>query len=142
MRSDVHHTARVPMIRLLGTAVDEFSGELQRRLHEAGLADIRPGHGCVFGTIDPEGSRLTDLALRARMTKQSVAEATNDLEQLGYVERVPDPDDGRVKIIRPAERMYMSAGSSTLPNGSRWRSGFRLIRPRSRAVVSPNRSAA
>jgi len=38
------------------------------------------------------------------MTKQSVAEATNDLEQLGYVERVPDPDDGRVKIIRLTER--------------------------------------
>ena len=104
MRSDVHHTARVPMIRLLGTAVDGFSGELQRRLREAGLTDIRPGHGCVFGTVDPEGSRLTDLALRACMTKQSVAEATNDLEQLGYVERVPDPDDGRVKIIRLTER--------------------------------------
>ena len=60
MRSDVHHTARVPMIRLLGTAVDGFSGELQRRLREAGLTDIRPGHGCVFGTVDPEGSRLID----------------------------------------------------------------------------------
>src|SRR5436305_2088060 len=104
MRSDVHHTARVPMIRLLGTAVDGFSGELQRRLREAGYTDIRPGHGCVFGTIDPEGSRLTDLAHRANMTKQSVGEAASDLEKRGYVERVPDPDDGRAKIIRLTDR--------------------------------------
>ena len=34
------------------------------------------------------------------MTKQSVGEVTSDLERLGYVERVPDPDDGRAKLIR------------------------------------------
>ena len=34
------------------------------------------------------------------MTKQSVGEATTDLEHRGYLERVPDPDDGRAKIIR------------------------------------------
>ena len=61
---------------------------------------MRPGHGCVFGTIEPDGSRLTDLAERARMTKQTVGEVTTDLERLGYVERVPDPRDGRAKIIR------------------------------------------
>jgi DNA-binding MarR family transcriptional regulator len=58
----------------------------------------------VFGNIDPEGTRLTELAARARMTKQSVGEVTSDLEQRGYVERVPDPSDGRAKIIRLTER--------------------------------------
>ena len=43
----------------------------------------------MFGNIDPDGTRLTDLAERARMTKQSVGEVTSDLEQRGYVERVP-----------------------------------------------------
>ena len=38
------------------------------------------------------------------MTKQSVGEVTSDLEQRGYVERVPDPSDGRAKIIRLTER--------------------------------------
>ncbi len=75
-----------------------------RRAYAAGYTDIRPGHGCVFGTIDPEGSRLTDLAERAGMTKQTVGEVTSDLEKLGYVERVPDPSDGRAKIIRLTER--------------------------------------
>jgi DNA-binding MarR family transcriptional regulator len=98
------HTTQQPLIRLLDVAFDDFSGELSKRVEAAGFADIRPGHGCVFGTIEPQGSRLTDLAERANMTKQSVGEATSDLERRGYVERVPDPDDGRAKIIRLTER--------------------------------------
>jgi DNA-binding MarR family transcriptional regulator len=104
MGSDIDHTTRPPLIRLLDVAFDDFSDELAKRVEAAGYTDIRPGHGCEFGTIDPEGSRLTDLAERANMTKQSVGEATNDLEQRGYVERVPDPADGRAKIIRLTER--------------------------------------
>jgi Mn-dependent DtxR family transcriptional regulator len=34
------------------------------------------------------------------MTKQSVGEVVSDLEKRGYVERVPDPEDGRAKLIR------------------------------------------
>lgn len=89
------------MIRLLNLAADRFAEEFTDKLAAAGLDDLRPGHGCVFGNIDPEGgSRLTELAERANMTKQSVGEFTSDLEQLGYLERVPDPIDGRAKIIR------------------------------------------
>src|SRR3989442_13979118 len=105
MESDLDHTTRLPLIRLLDVALGDFSDELSKRVEAAGFTDIRPGHGCVFGTIDPEGgSRLTDLAHRANMTKQSVGEATSDLEKRGDVERVPDPDDGRSKIIQLTER--------------------------------------
>jgi DNA-binding MarR family transcriptional regulator len=105
MSSDFERPTHVPMIRLLGVAFDQFSEALSTRVAAAGYGDIRPGHGCVFGTIDPEhGSRLTDLAERAGMTKQTVGEVTSDLEQLGYLERVPDPDDGRAKIIRLTHR--------------------------------------
>jgi DNA-binding MarR family transcriptional regulator len=92
------------MIRLLSTAMDDFSAELFERVEAAGYGDLRPGHGCVFGNIDPDGSRLTDLAERARMTKQSVGEVASDLEARAYVERVPDPNDGRAKIIRLTQR--------------------------------------
>lgn len=88
------------MIRLLNVGTTLFARELNERLAAAGFPDIRPGHGCVFGTIDPEcGSRLTELAERAEMTKQSVGEVTSYLEQCGYVERVADPADRRAKII-------------------------------------------
>ena len=98
-------TPRPPlMIRLLSVAFDDFCEDLERRLADTPYNDIRISHGCVFGNIDPEGTRLTELAERARMTKQSVGEVTSDLEQRGYVERVPDPSDGRAKIIRLTER--------------------------------------
>jgi DNA-binding MarR family transcriptional regulator len=74
--------------------------ELHQRLHEEGYPDIRPGHGCVFRFIDDEGSRLTDLAERSGFTKQAIGEVAADLESLGYIERIPDPEDGRAKTIR------------------------------------------
>jgi DNA-binding MarR family transcriptional regulator len=78
--------------------------ELHRRLAEQGYPEIRDGHGCVFRFIESEGSRLTDLAERSGYTKQAVGEVVVDLEGLGYVERMPDPVDGRAKIIRLTER--------------------------------------
>ena len=104
MANDFAPISREPLIRLLDAAFTEFETELSRRIATTAYADIRPAHGCVFGHIDPDGSRLTDLADRAHMTKQSVGEVTNDLEQRGYVERVPDPSDGRAKIIRLTAR--------------------------------------
>jgi DNA-binding MarR family transcriptional regulator len=105
MQEEFDTQAHPPLIRLLGVAFDEFAEELGARVAAAGYADIRPGHGCVFGNIDPEhGSRLTELAERAKMTKQSVGEVTSDLEQRGYLERVADPSDGRAKIIRLTTR--------------------------------------
>jgi DNA-binding MarR family transcriptional regulator len=93
-----------PMIRLLGNGFDAFSEEMTRRLADTPYNDIRITHGCVFGNIDPDGTRLTDLAERAHMTKQSVGEVATELERRGYLERVPDPGDGRAKIIRLTQR--------------------------------------
>ena len=92
------------MIRLLDAAFDGFAAELAARIAETEYRDVRPTHGCVFGNIDPDGTRLTDLAERAHMTKQSVGEVATELELRGYLERVPDPNDGRAKIIRLTER--------------------------------------
>jgi DNA-binding MarR family transcriptional regulator len=69
------------------------------RFRAEGFDDVREGHGSVFVFMRPGGTRLTELARRARMTKQSMGELVRDLEALGYVERRPDPDDGRAKIV-------------------------------------------
>jgi DNA-binding MarR family transcriptional regulator len=75
--------------------------EMFSRMAAVGFQDVREGHGCVFGFIDLEhGSRLTDLADRSGLTKQAVGEAVAELERKGYLERVPDPEDGRAKIIK------------------------------------------
>jgi len=70
----------------------------------AGFADVGAAHLAVFKHLDPRGSRLTDLAARAQMTKQSMGALVDDLERGGYVERVPDPTDGRARVVRRTER--------------------------------------
>jgi len=84
---------------LLGAVVEVMEAELHRRLRLAGYADVRPAHFGVFRHLEPGGSRLTELAERTRMTKQSAGELVTYLERQGYLERRPDPNDGRVKII-------------------------------------------
>jgi DNA-binding MarR family transcriptional regulator len=98
------HGDERPLPALLGETKELAMDELHRRLAQLGYPDIRPGHGCVFRFIEVEGSRLTQIAERAHMTKQTVGEVVADLERLGYVERVPDPKDGRAKIIRLSPR--------------------------------------
>ena len=94
----------IPLPGLFSVCREVVEGELFSRLAEAGYPELRPTHGCVFGTIGNGGDRLTELADRARMTKQAVGEVVSELEALGYVERVPDPADGRAKLIRLTER--------------------------------------
>jgi DNA-binding MarR family transcriptional regulator len=89
---------------LLTEVKDALIADFQRRMHEAGYTDIRESHGCVFRHLPPDGLRLSDIAELARITKQSVGEHVAVLESLGYVERVPDDRDGRVKIIRPTKK--------------------------------------
>ena len=65
-----------------------------------GFADLRPAQFAVFQLVDSEGTRLTDLAERAQVTKQSMGGLVDALEAGGYVERLQDPSDRRAKIVR------------------------------------------
>jgi DNA-binding MarR family transcriptional regulator len=77
---------------------------LHRRFAERGHPEIRPPHGSVMQFLDDSGTRVSVLAGRAQMTKQSMAELVAHLERLGYVERVPDPSDRRAKLVRTTPR--------------------------------------
>src|SRR5215212_8107329 len=86
----------------------ETSRALERLLHEGlwevGYGDVRPAHYAVFRYLGPEGSRVTELAEAAGMTKQSMGELVDYLERCRYVERRADPRDGRAKIVVPTEK--------------------------------------
>jgi DNA-binding MarR family transcriptional regulator len=77
---------------------------LHRRFAERGHPEIRPPHGNVMQFLDDDGTRVSVLAERAQITKQSMAELVLHLERLGYVERVPDPSDRRAKLVRATPR--------------------------------------
>ena len=70
-----------------------------RALQDAGFNDWTLAQCRVFQRVAPDGSRLTDLADQAQMTKQSASVMVDQLERLGYVCRVPDPADGRARLI-------------------------------------------
>lgn len=68
-------------------------------MREAGY-DVTVAQARIAQRIADEGSRLTDLAERAQVTKQTASLLVAALEQRGLVERVPDPSDGRARLIR------------------------------------------
>ncbi|MCO1661108.1 MarR family transcriptional regulator [Pseudonocardia sp. S2-4] len=73
-------------------------------LAAAGFDDFTPAQARVFQRLAPQGSRLTELAAQAGLTKQTIGFLVDQLERAGYVERVPDPRDGRARLVRIAER--------------------------------------
>jgi DNA-binding MarR family transcriptional regulator len=72
------------------------------RLRE--FTGLRPGHFAVFQNIRPEGSSITELAEQAQITKQSMGSLVDHMVACGYVESLPDPNDGRAKIVRLTDR--------------------------------------
>ena len=80
------------------------SQRLVHRFAARGHPEIRAPHGSVFPFLDDEGTRVSVLAERAQITKQSMAELVAHLERHGYVERVPDPTDRRAKLVRATAR--------------------------------------
>ena len=91
--------------QLLRQPYEVFLMKVHAGLAAAGFADSYPSWGSnIFHYLREGGLRLTELAERAHTTKQAMRYTVNQLEAAGYVERVPDPTDGRAKIIRLTER--------------------------------------
>ncbi len=94
--------------RMIGSFLRIPFEALNQRIFEAlaacGYDDIRGAHFIVFQHMQLEGIRATTLAELAQITKQSMGALVDYLAERGYVERVPDPLDGRARIIRFTER--------------------------------------
>lgn len=96
------------IVALLGYAMDTYRRELPTRMQSAPLDDapestrsLRPSQIRLLSLTPADGLRVTDLADRAGMTKQSLGELATALEALGLMESVRDPTDRRVRILRP-----------------------------------------
>src|SRR5690606_17924621 len=74
------------------------------RAREMGHTGLRPALARLMVFIRWEGSRITDIARAQDVSKNAVGQLVSELEELGYVERVPDPADGRAKIVRYTDR--------------------------------------
>ena len=75
-----------------------------RDLAAAGFDDVTPAQARVFARLGAKGSRITELAEQARVTKQTAGFLVDQLERAGYVRREPDPTDARARLVVMAER--------------------------------------
>lgn len=126
-------TSAVPFLpQLIGQAFNLILDELYERLVETGHGDLRPTHCLnVFRFMDCDGTRPTTLARRAGMTPQAMSELVGYLEQRDYVRRVPDPTDGRGRVVVYADRGTRAAEISA--------TYFADMEARWDAIVGPDR---
>jgi len=91
--------------QLLRRPYEALLMRIHAEMAAAGFADSHPSWGTnIFHYLREGGLRLTELAEHTHTTKQALLYTINQLEAAGYVERVPDPIDGRAKIIRLTQR--------------------------------------
>ena len=94
-----------PLIGLLLRLVyQHYAQSVDAALRNAGFDDIRPGAANVFPFVPPDGITVSRLAELARVRKQSMAQAVDQLERTGYVERRPNPRDRRSQLVFLTER--------------------------------------
>lgn len=91
------------LLRVPYTVVAET---LEKGLAAAGYREVRRAHFPVLQYLSerPEGARTTDLAAWAHITIPSMVYLVNFLQEHGYVERLPDPVDGRAQSVRLTTR--------------------------------------
>jgi DNA-binding MarR family transcriptional regulator len=102
-----------------------MENRILQAIRDAGFDDVTLAQARVFQRIAPSGSRLTDLAEQAQMTKQSAAGLVDELERMRYVRRVPDPTDRRARLIQIDKRGRQAAKAAQAAHNeiqAQWRS--------------------
>lgn len=93
--------------------VEDYENRVLAAYREHGFADVMRSHGAVLRYLGEQGARITEIAERAGITKQTVGRIVRDLEHAGYVQVVPGSHDRRVR------RVTFSPRGQTLVNTSR-----------------------
>ena len=100
---------------LLGFSSRAFNDRTARKIQAAGHAAVRVSHLAVLRNMDQGGTRITELAHRAGMTKQAMGQLVGEFQELGYIVLRPDPTDRRAKLAtytEPGQSLAEAAGRS------------------------------
>ena len=97
-------TRELPTSLLMFIASRAAADRIFSAVHDAGFDDVTIAQSRLMMGIDAEGTRLSALADRAQIAKQTATALVDKLERAGYVERVPDPSDGRARLVRMTPR--------------------------------------
>ena len=90
---------KVPPLQFLLFHLAEWIDQRHISAINKKFPDGRRAFNPVFIHLPADGCRLTDLARMANMSKQAMAEIVDEMIDLGFLARFPDPSDRRAKII-------------------------------------------
>lgn len=95
-----------PLSTLLGRVQAIYTAEFDRRLAEAGMADLSLslGTNVMRHLHGDQGIRLGSLVEMAGVSKQAISQQVAHLQARGYVLVETDPDDGRAKQVRLTDK--------------------------------------
>jgi DNA-binding MarR family transcriptional regulator len=88
------------LLRLLIRLTRLMTVETVTRMQKRGVKGMQAAYVRLLGNLDTEGTRVGALARKIGITRQAVAQLAKEIEAAGFVERIPDPDDGRGVIVR------------------------------------------
>jgi DNA-binding MarR family transcriptional regulator len=115
---------------LLAQASHRWNALLYERFCAAGWPQVRPAFGAILVPLfEDDGLRMSELAGRAGLSKQTMTTMVRELEAANLVRRIPDPQDGRAALVlltadakrfRPvAERAVAALETAVLALGPR-----------------------
>jgi len=99
--------------RLLNNAIARFEGRVLELMAQTGQVELRLSQIALTRNLDLDGTRVSDLAARAGMTKQAMGELVAQCVALGLVASTVDPTDKRARLVR------------FTPRGLKWLQAFR-----------------
>jgi DNA-binding MarR family transcriptional regulator len=102
MSQDPSHSNSLGL--LLRLVHQRWTLAVDTRLAAEGFGDIRPHHANVFTFVPEHGIQVSELTRLAHMRKQSMTQTIEELEALGYVDRRPDPNDRRARLVFLTQR--------------------------------------
>jgi DNA-binding MarR family transcriptional regulator len=97
----------------LNNAVARFESRVLELMSQSGHPQARISHISLTRNLDLRGTRVSELARRAGMTKQAMGELVSQCAALRLVVASADPADRRARIVQ------------FTPSGLRWLQGFR-----------------
>ena len=96
--------SQTAVARMLQDAYRALDVELDAALEDRGAVEVTPTQARALLLVDRTGTRLTELAARAGVTKQAMMQMVDELQANGFLRRTPDPEDGRAKMVRLTAR--------------------------------------
>src|SRR3954447_18360825 len=99
MSREILPLGRAPLLALVERAAQALGTDMIRTAREHGFTELRLAHGAVFSTLSSDGARISDLATRAGITKQSMGEVVRELVDLGICRIEADPSDRPANIV-------------------------------------------